>query len=141
MKKVMEQEVKNLKAKMEKVATDESLSKSAKMKAMFDMGAEIKDIATLLQVRYNFVYNVISNYVIVNGLATTQEKKESKKDVVWKMLDEGKTVKEIAVELKSNMQYIHKLKKEWTEAAKQEVEKMEQEAKNQMEGGAKNVTA
>jgi transposase len=117
MKKMMDKEVKNLTKKLEDIVAKEGLSKSQKMKDMFDLGAEIKDIATRLNVRYNFVYNVISNYCIVNGLETSTEKKESKKDKVWELFDQGKTVKEVAVELKTNYQYVYKLHKEWKELA------------------------
>ena len=36
-------------------------TKSAKMKALYNEGCEISEIAKLMGVRYNFVYNVISN--------------------------------------------------------------------------------
>ena len=104
------------------------MSKSGKMKELFRLGLEVKEIATMMGVRYNFVYNVVSNMVIVEGVEVETSKKESKKDLVWGLLDEGKTVKEIAIELKTAYNYIYKLKKEWEAEVKAEVEKIEQEA-------------
>lgn len=104
------------------IAQNQGLSKSAKMKAMYDLGVGIKDIANTLQVRYNFVYNVISNYCITSGTEMVHKKTESKKDIIMKMFDLGKTVKEIAVELRTNYQYVYKLHKEWKDKAVAEVQ-------------------
>lgn len=125
MKKVMEQELtaKKMDKEVAAIMGDESTSKSSKMKGLFNLGMEVKEIATMLGVRYNFVYNVVSNMVIVEGVEVETSRKESKKDLVWGLLDQGKTVKEIAVELKTNYNYIYKLKKEWELAAVAEAEK------------------
>ena len=47
------------------------------------------------------------------------------KDKVWELLDTGKTTKEIAIELKTNYNYIYKLKKEWEVNAVQEMVAMD----------------
>lgn len=127
MKKVMESKMsaKVVDKKVEAIMGDEKMSKSGKMKELFNLGLEVKEIATMLGVRYNFVYNVVSNMVIVEGVQVESSKKESKKDKVWELLDQGKTVKEIAVELKTNYNYIYKLKKEWEAKAVEEVQAME----------------
>ena len=120
----VEMEVKPIKTEdsIQVIAQNPELSKSAKMKAMYDLGMGIKDIANTLQVRYNFVYNVISNYCITQGTEMVHKKTESKKDVIMKMFDAGKTVKEIAVELKTNYQYVYKLHKEWKDKVVAEVQ-------------------
>lgn len=107
---------------IEKVVADEAMSKSAKVKALFDGGLDVKEIAAAIGIRYNFAYNVISNYIIVNEIEVEQERKASKKDAVWALLDTGKTAKEIAVELKTNYNYVYKLRKEWLTQAAAEVE-------------------
>lgn len=107
---------------IEKVVADEAMSKSAKVKALFDGGLDVKEIAAAIGIRYNFAYNVISNYIIVNEIEVEQERKASKKDAVWALLDAGKTAKEIAVELKTNYNYVYKLRKEWLTQAAAEVE-------------------
>ena len=40
------------------VLLEENVTKSHKMKRLFDLGLEVSYIAMLLDVRYNFVYNV-----------------------------------------------------------------------------------
>lgn len=114
---------------IEKVVADEAMSKSAKVKALFDGGLDVKEIAAAIGIRYNFAYNVISNYIIVNEIEVEQERKASKKDAVWALLDAGKTAKEIAVELKTNYNYVYKLRKEWIAQAAAEVAVDEEAAK------------
>lgn len=120
MKKLNVEKVLGTKA-IEKVVADEALSKSAKVKALFDGGMEVKAIAAALDIRYNFAYNVISNYIIVNEIEVETGRKASKKDAVWALLDEGKSAKEIAVELKTNYNYVYKLKKDWATKAMEEI--------------------
>lgn len=105
--------VKGLEKKVEEILQNEGMSKSGKMKELFSLGLEVKEIATRMNVRYNFVYNVISNQVIVEGLQVTTEKKESKKDKVIELHLQGKSNKEIAIELKTNYNYIYKIVKEY----------------------------
>lgn len=88
-------------------------SKSSKMKELYELGFPVKEIAVMMGVRYNFVYNVISNQCLMSGVEIRNSSTTSKKDIVWKMLDEGKTVKEICVDLKTNINYVYKLRKEW----------------------------
>lgn len=94
-------------AQIKKVVENEGLSKSAKMKELFEMGLPIKDIAQHLGVRYNFVYNVISNYVNMNGIEVETTKKANKKDAIIKLHKAGKTNKEISIELKTNYNYVY----------------------------------
>lgn len=119
-------------------------SKSGKMKDLFNLGLELKEIASLMEVRYNFVYNVVQNMVIVEGVEVENTRMASKKDAVWGLLDTGKTVKEIAIELKTNYNYIYKLKKEWEAEVKAEVAKIEEEevkteTKTEVKATAKKV--
>lgn len=121
MKIVLTNGIKGLDKKVDTIMNNEGLSKSGKMKELFRLGLEIKAIADMLGVRYNFVYNVVSNMVIVEGIEVEQTKQASKKDAVWALLDEGKTAKEIAVELKTNYNYVYKLRKEWQAKVEAEV--------------------
>lgn len=113
MKKVMEHQEKGLDKKVAAVVAKEGVSKSSKMKELFNLGLDVKEIAEVMGVRYNFVYNVVSNMVIVEGIQVETNKRESKKDKIMDLLDAGKTVKEIAVELKTNYNYVYKVSKEW----------------------------
>lgn len=93
--------------------TKKATSKSAQMVEMYNKGMEIKDIATKMGVRYNFVYNVVSNHCRVNDVELrTSKKSGEKKDQVIAMLKDGKTPIEISKELKTNVNYVYKIRKE-----------------------------
>ena len=124
MKIVLEGKVKGLDKKVEAIMASEG-SKSGKMKDLFRLGLDVKDIAVMMGVRYNFVYNVVSNLVIVEGIEVETAKQSTKKDAVWALLDEGKTAKEVAVELKTNYNYVYKLRKEWVAKVEAEAKAME----------------
>lgn len=105
--------VKNLtKAEQNKLLKNEEISKSQKMKTLFEAGLSIKEIAELINVRYNFVYNVISNYVVTSEVEIIKEEKINKKQIIIEMFNKGLTVKEIAIELKTNYNYVYKIVKE-----------------------------
>lgn len=73
-----------------------------------------------MDVRYNFVYNVISNYCVVEGIEVEKKASTGKKDIIIGLHKEGKTKKEISVELKTNYNYIYQvIKKYETEQAVQ----------------------
>lgn len=88
-------------------------SKSSKMKELYNGGLEIKEIANLLGVRYNFVYNVISNECRVNDIELrTNKNRGGKKEEIIRLFKEGKSNSEISKELKTNYQYVYKVVKE-----------------------------
>ena len=89
-------------------------SKSKAMIELYNEGCEIKEIAEAMQVRYNFVYNVVSNYCRMNEveLRTNKENGNSKKAMIAKLFEEGKSNTEIAKELKTNYNYVYKITKE-----------------------------
>lgn len=98
------------KKEIEKILKSE-LSKSQKMKDLFKGGLEVKEISLLLNVRYNFVYNVVSNMIRVNDLEgkVVKEKKEDKKSKIIELLKKGKSNIEISKELKCNYNYVWKI--------------------------------
>lgn len=112
MKKKMVEQVKVTKAAVKKIVEAEG-SKSGKMKQLFDMGMEVKEIAKTLDVRYNFVYNVVSNYAMMNGMETETQKRGGKKERIIELYKLGKTRKEIAIELKTNYNYVYNVLKNY----------------------------
>ena len=86
-------------------------SKSQAMVELYNQGLEIKQIANAMDVRYNFVYNVISNHCRMNDieLRTNKNNENSKKVMIEKLFHEGKTNVEIAKELKTNYNYVYKI--------------------------------
>ena len=89
-------------------------SKSKAMVALYNEGYEIKEIATAMSVRYNFVYNVVSNYCRMNEveLRTNKENSNSKKLQIKALYEAGKSNTEISRELKTNYNYVYKVVKE-----------------------------
>ena len=92
-------------------------SKSKAMIELYNEGLEIKEIATAMDVRYNFVYNVVSNFCRMNDveLRTNKNKENSKKVLIEQLFKEGKTNTEIAAELKTNYNYVYKITKQLTQ--------------------------
>lgn len=89
-------------------------TKSAKMKALYNGGVEIGEIAKLLEVRYNFVYNVISNDAMKKGEQVRVTRKNgSVKAEIIKKIDEGKSNKEISQELGVLYNYVFKVRKDY----------------------------
>lgn len=96
------------------IINDASLSKSKKFILLYNENLEIKEIASLFNVRYNFVYNVISNHCRMNDveLRTNQSNGSSKKQLILDLFKAGKSNTEIAKELKTNYNYVYKITKE-----------------------------
>jgi hypothetical protein len=111
MKKLEVKEVKNLKGEVKKIV-DSELSKSNKIKELFGLGLEVKEISLLLNIRYNFAYNVISNYVNVNSIEVVKEDKVNKKDLIIGLYKKGLSNIEISKELKVNYNYVYKVIKD-----------------------------
>lgn len=86
-------------------------SKSKAMVALYNSGLEIKQIANIMQVRYNFVYNVISNHCRINDieLRTNKNNTNSKKAQIEELFKAGRSNVEIAKELKTNYNYVYKV--------------------------------
>lgn len=105
--------------KMDLLASDSS--KSEKMRDLFDAGEDIKDIAHDLDVRYNFVYNVVSRHILKQGIPEENIEKNSNagsnlKEEIIALLKEDPDMKvsEIAKTLNKNYNYVWKLHKEVT---------------------------
>jgi len=114
MKKKMEVGSKVTKKQIAGVLKGEG-SKSQKMKDLFDLGLEVKEIANLMDVRYNFSYNVISNYININEIETEQEEKSEKKQAIIDLFNQGMKKVDISKTLKTNYNYIFKVIKEYKE--------------------------
>lgn len=101
------------KSKIEKIVSDDTISKSQRMKDLFDGGLTIKEIAVQMKVRYNFAYNVISNYAVTNELTIEKTVTVSKKDLIVELFNQGKSNKEISIELKTNYNYVFNVLKDY----------------------------
>lgn len=89
-------------------------SKSAKMKELYNGGLEIGEIAKLMGVRYNFVYNVVSVAAMKAGETVRVSRKQGeKKAAIRALIDEGKTNKEISEATGTFYNYVFKVRKEY----------------------------
>lgn len=89
-------------------------SKSKKMLALYDGGMEIGEIAKAMDVRYNFVYNVVSNVCRKSGTEVRTTKKQGAvKNGIIALIQAGKTNTEIQKELGTNYNYVFKVRKEY----------------------------
>lgn len=105
MKKLNVEKLVNKKG-IEAIISNDTISKSEKMKNLFDGGYDVKTISTLMNVRYNFVYNVISNYVNMNGIDLETVSKDNKKQKIIELYLDNKSNKDIAITLKTNYNYV-----------------------------------
>lgn len=120
MRKKMEEKAKKVtKAQVDAVVAQEEVSKSARMKQLFDLGLSVKEIAEAMGVRYNFAYNVVSNYCMQEGIEIEKQKRGGKKEEIIRLYKEGKSNKEIAIELKTNYNYVYNVLKPIKEAEKE----------------------
>ena len=89
-------------------------SKGACIRTLFAGGLEVKEISAITGIRYNHVYNVVKNEVLVHGLeveTSDRSNENSKKNQILVMLEQGKTVTEISKELKCMYNYVWKVAK------------------------------
>jgi hypothetical protein len=124
-KKLSKEEIKAL-------VKNTQVSKSAKIRQLFDSGMDIKSISQLLQIRYNFAYNVLQNHVIQNGIAVEKSVRVSKRDDIVKLLKTGMSLADVSRKTKTNYNYIWKINKE---------RKIEEEAKTTIKAEAAPTAA
>lgn len=106
------------KKEIEKVLASEG-SKSAKMKELYNGGCEIGEIAKLMGVRYNFVYNVVSVAAMKAGeTVRVQRKQGEKKAAIIELIEAGKTNKEISEATGCYYNYVFKVRKEYELASR-----------------------
>lgn len=90
------------------------MSKGACIRELFAGGMEVKEIAAATGIRYNHVYNVVKNEVLVHGLEVEQSSRSnenSKKNQIIRLLGEGKSITQVATELKCLYNYVWQIAK------------------------------
>jgi transposase-like protein len=92
-------------------------SKSKKMIELYNRGMEIGEIGKVMGVRYNFVYNVVSNMCRKEGMKVRVSERRGKvKESIIELVKEGKSNTEISKELSVNYNYVFKVRKEFEAA-------------------------
>lgn len=94
-----------------KKIVEQDISKSQKMIQLYNGGLEIKEVAAIMGTRYNFVYNVVSNYCRMNDLSMRVVEKENKKATIIALIEAGKSNVEISAETKCCYNYVFGVRK------------------------------
>lgn len=89
-------------------------TKSGKIKILFENGMDVKEIAAALDIRYNHVYNVLQNHIIVNEIEVVHEGRgtSAKRGEIEAMLRDGYKIIEVAKATKSVYNYVWKISQE-----------------------------
>lgn len=106
-------------------------SKGACIRTLFAGGLEVKEISSITGIRYNHVYNVVKNEVLVHGLeveTSDRSNENSKKNQILALLEQGKTVTEISKELKCMYNYVWQVAKAGGYTGKKQEEEVVAEA-------------
>lgn len=106
-------------------------SKGACIRTLFAGGLEVKEISAITGIRYNHVYNVVKNEVLVHGLeveTSDRSNEHSKKNQILALLEQGKTVTEISKELKCMYNYVWQVAKAGGYTGKKQEEEVVAEA-------------
>jgi len=91
--------------------TEVPMNKSQRIRALLDEGKSISEVAEIVGVRYNFVYNVASRYM--DDLPTQSQQGESKSQQIRDLLDAGKTVTEIKKALGLDYNFVYGVKRQY----------------------------
>ena len=90
------------------------ISKSSKIKRLFEAGYSIKQISEELGIRYNFAYNVVSNFTTINKIAVESSKQgPTKKELIVEQWNQGNSLKEISINLRTNYNYVFNTVKDY----------------------------
>lgn len=116
---------------LQAIIADPQMSKSQKVRILFEGGYDVKEIAGFLGIRYNFAYNVLQNYIIMNDVAVNQEERSTKREEITGLLSQGLTLAEVSKLTKTNYNYIWKINQELKadQAAKAQVKEVVAEKK------------
>ena len=90
------------------------ISKGACIRTLFAGGLEVKEISTITRIRYNHVYNVVKNEVLMHGLeveVSSRNNENSKKNQILVLLSQGKSITEISKELQCMYNYVWQIAK------------------------------
>jgi transposase-like protein len=97
-----------------KVVNDETLSKSKRIIALYQLGYSVKQVSELMGIRYNFAYNILSNFTRLNNLDLgTRRNTDTKKQRIIEMVSQGMSNTEISKVTQTNYNYVYKIAKEW----------------------------
>lgn len=88
-------------------------SKSAKMRKLYDDGMYISDIAKKLNVRPQFVYNVIEAYVGEGNIRTKVDRSDSWSAKFREEFAQGAKVSEVARKFNKSDSFVYSVYRKW----------------------------
>jgi len=111
---VVEETVTPTTEEISKVVNNDTVSKSQRMIELYGKGLQIKQISELMGTRYNFVYNVISNFTRLNNVELrTKGTGDSKKQLIIDLCKQGLSNTDISKNLSTNYNYVYKVVTEY----------------------------
>ena len=81
---------------------ESTLNKSQKMKRLYILGFSISYIAYIMDVRYNFVYNVVKTYSVQNKQEVEKKTRTSTKELILSLFTKGQSYIDICRALHVN---------------------------------------
>ena len=129
---------------IKEAVANKTMTKGAAIREMFVGGMETKDIANKLGIRYNHAYNVIKNEVLIHGLEVETESRggeNSKKAQIIQGLQDGKSIKEVAAEMKCMYNYVWQVGKAAGLTGKKAEKATTEEPKQDKKGRSKKQEA
>lgn len=97
------------------------MSKSAMIRELYQQGKNLSEISQELNIRYQFVYNVVSRLCAKTGEPIRKIKEKSTSQIIREMFDEGKTPGQISKELNLNYVFVYQVVKKYKGQVKSEV--------------------
>ena len=97
------------------VILESEVSKSEKMRQLYDNDMTVSEISKLLNSHYSFVYGVIQRHCEDSGIEMKKVTTTSKSDIIRELYDSGLTVGEISKQLNSNYSYVFSVVKKHRE--------------------------
>lgn len=103
-----------LEEETKKLVNNETLSKSKRIIELYKLGYSVKQVSELLGIRYNFSYNILSNFTRLNNLDLgTRGNGDTKKQKIEELVSQGLSNTEISKITQTNYNYVYKVTSEW----------------------------
>lgn len=92
---------------IENIVNDVNISKSEKIRKLYENGLTIANIAKILNINYSFAYQTVSKYCEkANIPKITKDPKDSKAAKIRELFENGENIGNIAKSLNSNYCYV-----------------------------------
>jgi DNA-binding NarL/FixJ family response regulator len=101
--------------KLNNAIETKTMTKGAAIREMFAGGLAVKEISDATGIRYNHVYNVINNEILVKGIQKLVEHEDRggsvKKEQILELLQSGLTIAQVSTQLRCMYNYVWQIAK------------------------------